>query len=371
MRWRTAVALSVGSCALGATVVACFDLFHSTGDILTACEIDPATVGCLPNAGIDLCAASAVEARKRAEHACAWLGACETPFGRNAFGSCMTQALMAYDCKANPNHRFKGKAAGLWGCLGATRSCTDVHGCVFPGGREACASSGDSLSCGSADAAANNGDVRIECQGGVGGGENCALWGQTCAPSSSGAACAGSEPGGCSMGSGCFHNDGGIYTMIRWCTDAGDVGIDCASFGAQRCSGFPDPPDSSYWVACVAEEGVEAGATVRCTPDASATCVDGRAVSCPSGVVESLDCEALLGSQNACAAGPLAPPFDWTAPCVMSPSVCLADSCDGGTLNACGRGAVFSLDCADAGLGACATIATDDGQRAACAAPPP
>ncbi len=368
MRWRTAVALSVVSCTLGATLAACFDLFHSTGDIVTACQIDSATAGCQPDAGAQLCATSATEAWARAEHACAWLGSCETPLGRNAFGSCMIEALMAYDCNANPNHRFKGKAAALWSCLGSTRNCADVHACVFPVGKEACATSGDHLACGSAaSTTANNDDVRLQCQGG--GGENCALWGQTCAGSSSSAACSGSQPGSCSdSGSGCFADN----TSIHWCTDAGDLGINCANFGTQRCSGFPET-DASLWVACIAETeaGAEAGTFTHCAPDASATCVGGMAVSCPSGVVEYLDCAALLGTQGACAAGPLVPPFDWTAACVLNPPSCVADSCDGRTLHGCGRGQVFSTDCADAGLGPCTILVTDDGQERAACVPSP
>jgi hypothetical protein len=174
--------------------------------------------------------------------------------------------------------------------------------------------------------------------------------------------------GSCSdSGSGCFNN-----TEIHWCTDAGDLGINCASFGTQRCSGFPET-DASLWVACVAETeaGAEAGAETRCAPDASATCVGGVAMSCPSGVFESLDCAVVLRSQSACAAGPLVPPFDWTAACALNPPSCVADSCDDRTLNGCGRGQVFSTDCADAGLGPCTTLATDDGQERAACAPPP
>ncbi|MGO9835405.1 MAG: hypothetical protein ACLP1X_14425 [Polyangiaceae bacterium] len=362
MRNRAAVALSTALCLVGGTLAACFDLFHSTGNVLTACEIDAITPGCQPDAGIDLCAPTALEARQRASHACAWLGACETPLGLNAFGSCMVEALMAYDCAANPNHRFKGKAAALWGCLSAVRSCSDVNGCVFPAGPELCGSAGDYTSCGSAIGPAAGSDVVIECEdGGTAHGENCALWGKTCVLGPSGAVCAGGAfDAGCPVGaSGCYG-----ATTIHSCAEGGvDIGIDCSSFGAERCSGFPQDPQ---WVACVAE--TEAGPEAGCVPDASATCLGGVALSCPSGVVESLDCAALLGSPNACATGQLVPRFDWTSPCVLASPMCMGDSCNGTTLNGCSRGAAFSVDCMNEGLGVCEMVTTGNGdvQLAAC-----
>ena len=48
-RWRPAAraALMASAVALGATTVcACVDLFHSTADVLTACEIDGRVPGC-------------------------------------------------------------------------------------------------------------------------------------------------------------------------------------------------------------------------------------------------------------------------------------------------------------------------------------
>lgn len=368
MRVHMTVALSVASCAFGAGLAACFDLFHSTGDVRTACEVDSAAIGCRPDASIGLCAPTAVDARQRAEHACAWLGACETPLGYNAFGSCMVEALMAFDCTANPNHRFEGKAASLWGCLSAAVSCFDVDACVFPQGKEVCDGPGDYTACGTAASGIANTDVLIECRdGGVARGENCALWGQTCAPGSSGAVCSGHDAGGCStVGSGCYGT-----TLIYCGADAGDLAIDCASFGTRRCSGFPAAAagQRAKWVACVAE--ADAGIASVCSPDASAACVNGVAVSCPSGILESLDCTALLGSANACAAGPLVPPFDWTSACALTPPECARDGCNGTTLNGCERGAVFSIDCAQQHLGACVMVNTDNGsqQRAACAPP--
>jgi len=365
MRVRMAVTLSLVSCASGATLAACFDLFHSTDDVLTACQIDSAAAGCGLDAGLELCAPTARAARQQAEHACAWLGACDTPLGGDAFGPCMIEGLMAFDCTANPSHRFKGKAADLWACLGTVRSCADVDGCLFPGGREPCGS-GQYTACGSPSSGrASNADVRFECQdGGLVGGENCALRGQTCSSGASGALCSGYGAGACPVtGSGCYGT-----SSIHWCTDGGDVGIDCSSFGTQRCSGFPTVDSGVQWVACVPE--VDAGPAATCAPDASATCAGGVALSCPTGFVESLDCTALLGSPAACAASPLAPPFDWTSACTLESSPrCASDSCDAAVLTGCGRGAAFTVDCASQGLGACQLRTTDDGARAACSAP--
>jgi hypothetical protein len=156
-------------------------------------------------------------------------------------------------------------------------------------------------------------------------------------------------------------------SQLDWCDDdAGDRGIDCADFGAMRCSGFPTVAHPE-WVACVAES--DGGA---CAPDASVSCTgDGWAESCPSGVPEAIDCRSLLGLDGACAPGALAPPFDWTSPCVASPEQCTTDSCDGG-LTGCWRGAPFYADCAGEGLGPCRMVTADPGAeaRAACTPPP-
>jgi len=376
MRPGIAVVLSIASAASGVGLVACFDLFHSTGDVKTACEIDPATPGCPATSGLDasssggtdFCAWPADVVRQHAEHACAWLGACETPLGRNAFGSCMFEALLAYDCAANPGHRSKGKAHALWDCLWRAQGCADVDACVFPKGTQGCESPGDYTACASASSpTANNFDVRIECvDGGTqplpnAHGENCALWGQTCATDGTLGACAGSQSGLECTQSGCF---GASASELHWCVDGGDVGIDCASNGSQRCGGFPTA-SSALWVACIAESDAAA-----CEADASATCsAGGVATSCPSGVPETLDCQRLLQSPQACTAGPLSPPFDWTGPCAVVPAQCSGDSCAGSTLTGCARGAAFTVDCAGQGLGACRMLATDVGaaQHGACA----
>jgi hypothetical protein len=354
MRAPAALVVCAISTAGTAALAACFDLFHSTVSIETACQHDAAGRGCTP---VTLCATDAGLARERAQHACAWLGACETPLGRNAFGPCMMQALLAYDCAANPNHGFKGDVAAFWTCVADVQSCDDVADCLFGVAAPSCRDGGDSVSC--ADAGA-----RVECSEGTAHGESCAAWGQTCAATSSGGTCGGSATGTCpSEGTGCYDD-----AAIHWCfDDAGeDIGVDCSGFGAQTCTGFPR--DGAAWVACLAEgESAEGG----CEPSTAVTCDGGVAFSCPSGIPESLDCAVLLGSPAACREGSLSPPFDWTSPCAVVPAACTVDACDGGTLTGCERGAPLSVDCANEGLGACRSVRTENGSRSGAACTPP
>ncbi len=187
-------------------------------------------------------------------------------------------------------------------------------------------------------------------------GENCALWGLTCA----GGECGPARDGGCPR-AGCYSD-----TVIHWCSDGVDKGIDCKGSGAQRCDAFPSP-DASQWVACVPEVG--GGET--CAPSTAATCTSGVANLCTAGVPESIGCRALLhpvSDAGGCREGALDPPFDWTGACVVDPPECASDSCDGGLLSGCERGAVFSVDCAQAGLGPCSMLPTDRGTalHAAC-----
>jgi len=143
MRTPVLILLAVASATSGAALVACVDLFHSTSDVLTACQRDAQAPGCTLEAGVDagtdFCAWSDEVARQNAAHACAWLGACESPLGRNAFGSCMFEALLAYDCAANPDHRAKGKAHALWDRLWQANSCEAVNAACSRKGRSSAA----------------------------------------------------------------------------------------------------------------------------------------------------------------------------------------------------------------------------------------
>jgi hypothetical protein len=343
------------------SLVACFDLFHSTAGILTACQLD--AQACPPT---DFCQWSRDQARQNAQHACAWLGACETPMGGNAFGACMFEALLNYDCTANPSHPSRGDAKRTWDCLWQTTSCADVDRCVFGAdGVPSCpAGSGDFTSCG-VDGG-TSASVRVECTNGPAvapHGEPCALRGQTCASLGATGQCSGGAAAPCQPEC--------IGSRLHWCTDAGDVGIDCASNGDGRCGGYPSP---AQWVTCVPSSQQDAG----CVPDASASCAGDVAVSCPSGVLETVDCAALLQAPGpTCtpvtrtAPFDTSPPFDWTAPCAATQAVCTSDSCADGGVVGCVRGAQWSVDCTAQGLGPCRMTSTDIGTQthAACAPP--
>ncbi|MGH7436669.1 MAG: hypothetical protein ACRENE_13430 [Polyangiaceae bacterium] len=355
--------LSLSGLVAGASLVACFDLLHATGDLRTACEVDASAAGCA-------CAASHADARRLAEHACGWLGACETPMGGNAAGPCMFSALLAFDCAANPDHLVKGEPAAIWQCLAAADTCGAVDGCLFPGGpRATCGAGGSYTSCVPLrDAGASTGDVRVECDDGGASsahGENCALWGLTCSLSDAPARTAVCAP---SARQGCSANDC-AGSRIDWCRAGANVGIDCAGWGRQACGVFPSAGHPG-WAACLPEG--DPGAA--CAPTLDAGCSQGVALSCPTGTPERLDCAALLGSRAAasCQPGELDPPFDWAGACRIEPPACAGDACDGGVAIGCARGAAFSVDCVSAGLGACVMRSTDLGtnRRAACTPPP-
>jgi hypothetical protein len=374
MRAGTAAAVCAACALLGGALAACVDLFHGTSDILTACEVDASIAGCTDagatgeaatGAGTDFCGWSDSLAQQNAAYACAWLGACETPMGRNAFGPCMFEALLAYDCAANPSHPATGTAHDLWDCLWRVQSCADVDACVFPSKPQPCGTNG--TACGTAGSAArNNFDVRVECvDGGRTRGENCAMWGQTCASAGQGGYCAGAAG---NAGLAC-DVDECSGSSIHWCVDGGDIGIDCASNGAGTCGGFPSPTDAG-WVACLPR-----GDAAACSSAASAQCDGGVATSCAAGVVETIDCNALLQSEHGCTPGAFALPFDWTSPCVVDDpdAAPCVEGCAGTQLTGCARGATYVVDCASPriGLGACTMVTTDDGRATHAACSPP
>lgn len=365
-----------GPCALlallsAAVPLGCVDLFHSTDDFRTAFQIDATTDGCAapadgaspqaldasPFASVDLCATTRGDPFTRAQHVCAWLGACATPMGQNAFGACMLQALLAYDCAANPNHPARGKAHDLWACLdqaaaSPSPSCDAINGCIASVDAGTCASTDTPTAC----AGGSSPDVRLACDGGA---ENCALWGQTCVTDGRTAWCGSTGDGlGCLDGGNLESCQGGPNdSKLHACggTDGHDVGIDCASNGLERCDGFPIR-DAASWVACV--PSTDAGAT--CAPIEDVVCDGGVAHMCPAGVPEIVDCAALLGARgmpDACSAGVLGASFDWTSPCWLG--ACGSDTCDGSALTACARGATFSVDCKSLGLGLCQIVSAD------------
>jgi hypothetical protein len=367
VRATLALALAGATACLAGGLVACFDLFHSTSDLRTACEIDAQTPGCADaapeaaaDAGDDFCSWSSATARTTAQQACAWLGACETPMGRNAYGPCWLQAELAYNCSANPDHPVRGKTHELWACLANARTCAGVDACVFPKGPQECTAQGDYTACGNASGSTgDNDDVRVECTGGgLTHGENCALWGQTCAYDGVVGVCAGTRDAGVACSPSCYG------TALHWCVDGGDVGIECAENGAGSCSGFPTA-SSATWLACAPSSN---GGS--CTLDASATCSNGIATSCPTGTLEAIDCEELLQTTAGCTPGALSPPFDWTSPCQVATAACV-ESCSGTVVNGSIRGAPVTVDCAPLGLGACRMVTTDNGTATHPACAPP
>jgi hypothetical protein len=354
-------------------LAACTDLFHSTDDIRTACAIDAATAGCSIEGGVDssssdaggdsadFCAWSSEEARARAAHACAWLGACAGPLGGNAFGACTVQARLAFDCAANPDHVVHGRSHDRWACLAAASTCDGVRQCFLPEPVR-CEIPGDYVEC-----AVDGGDVRVECVATDAAVriEDCSLWGQTCVSSGASARCGPSAaPVDCTEARGACDNSarGGV----RWCdADGGQTGIDCSGNGAQACGAFADD-SGAEWPACTPETD----AAAPCTASLSVQCANGVAHTCAAGFSESIDCASLLGSADACTGISLSPPFDWTSACALT-TPCAPDSCAGTVLTSCARGATFSVDCSDAGLGRCNVVATDlnAAARAACAPP--
>jgi hypothetical protein len=364
----------VAAWALVTAATGCnLDLFHSTAAVRTHCQINPSAAECAADAApddattdaaeaVDFCSWSRDDARLRAQHACAWLGACESPVGRNQFGACMFEALLVYDCAANPDHRATGMRHDAWACLAAAKSCDDVGACGFAADATGCSNGGTRC----ADPPGVT--LRVDClDGGVdaGGAESCLLWGQGCVSDDASAACSGPGGGGLdcngqSLGS-CV---GDPPSQLHWCgPDGGDIGINCGSQSARTCAGFPDAA-SPAWLACVPEG--DGGAP--CDPTTAVVCNGDVAQSCAAGIAETIDCAALLGSTPACNEVQLAPAFDWTEACFLA-TACGPDACTGSMVTSCARGATFEVDCTQSGLGPCQLVSTADGARAQCAAP--
>ena len=377
MAVRASVATALAAAALSVPwvgLVACFDLFHSTSDVRTACELDASVPGCAeagaseasPPAAIDFCAWTPDEARAQAQRACAWLGACETPLGRNAMGPCVLQAELVYDCAANPNHPAQGKLHDMWACLSTVKACSDVDACVFPIGPQGCDSLGDYVSCGTnTGGGQGNVDVRVECvDGGPGStvlthGESCALWGQTCTSTTAGAVCRGT--GGVTCTSGC--DDAG---SLHWCADGGpDLGVDCTTNGAGACA------TTAPYFAYAACDPTKTGGACSPTAPPAAQCQGGIARTCLTGSVEAVDCSELLQVDGGgCVPGPLSPPWDWTSACQVETGSC-TETCQADEIHTCVRGAPLVVDCTTADLDPCRMVTADLGTEthAACTLP--
>jgi hypothetical protein len=347
----------LGWVGAGASVgaLACTDLFHSTSDVLDKCQLNAASCE------LDFCRLPPATQEAFAEHACSWLGACESPLGGNAFGACMVQARLAFDCGINQSHPVKGNAHALWECLAGVRTCADVRRCVWPGGSATCGDAQASTVC----VSAGSGTARIACQNGATVAENCNLWEQTCVLGVSPATCGAGTGAGSSLDcdSGpCIGSCNLDTERVYWRSGPGEVGLDCTGNGAGQCGVFEG--GAGQWPACLPED---AGG---CVPALAVSCMNDIATSCPTGVTETLDCAGLLGVTGSCQEAGLDPPFDWTSPCASAGNC--QESCDGGILTGCARGASFVTDCAEAGLGACHIVQTDAddaGPHAACLPP--
>jgi len=358
-RWVLSAAVVTPALLLGA--VACVDLFHGT-DVPTVCDTDASAPGC-GDAGpvaeggtTELCSADAGIAQVRAAHACSWLAACESPIGHDTTGACMVDAILAYDCTANPNRKPKLAAKAFWACLDKATTCDAVRACSLPSGRKTCNGAGF-IGC---YPYALNVNSRVQClvNGAAPSGENCVIRGQTCDAvdpdaGNNGALCLGAKRRSCTT-SGCSGSN------LAACDDAGlDHGTDCALFGEGSC--------------------ITTGAQPACKPEGASACAGttaitctggGLAQGCASGFLESIDCTAISGAAPGnCTSIADAPPGTPVSAACQRGSGCSVDTCSAGSLVACVAGRAVTVDCAGQGLKPCNDVQTLEGTRAACTAP--
>jgi hypothetical protein len=340
-----------------ASMTACVDLFHSI-DFPPLCDDD---AGCEGEAGassgdanegdaasaqtIDLCAEPATAARAKAEHVCAYLGACLGTTEGGSFGDCMVRALAAFDCTLNPSLRPRGKTAQLWDCLARATSCDAVTSCVFGGPAPRCTgnTSGSYTGCD-----VDGGSTVVECgEGTVAlGMAPCALRGRTCASADPSTSLCTGKNGAPSCTDTSPRCDG---THAVACTKAKgiwlDDGLDCAAYGKGACALDDDG------VACAPGDPVETcsrTSKVRCTnEDVAESCVDGHMVW--------IDCRRLGLSCNATGVSPVDPiracaDVDASVACTTTTDTCISSA----VLRGCALGRRFDVDCESvAGLGAC------------------
>ncbi len=346
MRMRMRIVL--GACVF---LAACVDLFHST-DFDTFCTLHPDAEECGGNGDAgsdaideskllpDFCTFSAAEAKDKAAHTCAWLGACEGPLDSTKLGACMAAATLAYDCAQMPSLRPQRETYALWACLSVANTCTDVDACIFQGSIRPC----PAVAAGNAFTVCDDRvPVRYECSDPAGGRptsiEPCLLHGRTCTKrNESVAECTGAAANHCTT-TKCSG------TAAQVCGTGGDIqidkGVDCKFFGAGKCvetDAGPACAPMADAAACANVEGVPtcSNATVR-------TCVDQRVVQ--------ISCTAL---------GTGCPTPDGGATNLLAPetecgqAACSGDDdCNGNILTSCHLGVSWSVDCSKQGLGAC------------------
>ena len=272
----------------------------------------------------------------------------------------MVDAILAYDCAANPNHKPKLTAKAYWSCLDRAKNCGDVQACSLPSGRQLCKGAGF-IGCYNFEL---NVDSRVQClvSGASFSAENCVARGQTCdsidPDSSAGnnnALCVGAKRRTCTV-SGCNG------ASLAACDDGGiDHGTDCSLFGEGTC--------------------ITTGAVPSCKPEGSSPCAGqmdiqcinggGVAFGCASGFRETVDCTAISGpGPGNCAAIANPAPGTPVAAACQRASGCSVDTCSAGKLVACVAGRSVPVDCVALGLNPCDdTVATLEGTRAACRKP--
>ena len=348
---RRALVLAFGLAATTGAL-ACGDLFHST-NFETLCDVDASAPGCTAqDAGagapdtsvvdaatpdLNFCAFSSSDALKVARHSCAWLGACEGPFGRNAFGTCMFDALQVFDCTLRPGRQVvQGSVVHkYWQCLFAAQSCGDVDTCVYPGGVGACVDTGGY------DACELDGITRIACATATKHptfAENCAGQGRVCIRTSGSASyCA---AGFDDAGVGC---KGTILNDTS--EDAGsgiveNLGVDCKNYGEGTCK-------SVNMTAACAPTGVS------CSNSTLVDCVDQtHARICAGSTSDIVDC-AEFQADTQCGSIPQAGYLDPAEACVGTVSAC-TEACSGKSITGCHNGIPFTLDCSTIpGLSSC------------------
>jgi len=335
-RGAIAVVLAVSGAAGFVLVSACVDLFHST-DFETLCQVKPQAPGCpmaeaaTQDAGDAAPEAAPTEfcikwptqmaARAAAVKACTWLGACNGPFDQNAFGPCMVNAILAYDCTTNPNRQVAGALHDYWDKLSQAKSCDDVPN-LNPDNAN-CTGTGYGCLPGQPN-------VLLECLSGVSQPETCLVQGKVC--DSHSRACGVPDP--------TLHCDPPSCdgTVLHACLEGGtDDGYDCKYFGASMC------------LEGAAEGGIAGCDPVQivgsCAPTASVGCDGGAATACATGYPETVDCPGLVGDGGTCVSG--TPSWNLAAACQGTTPDCEA-GCEGEgneTLRGCAQGATFTTTC--------------------------
>jgi hypothetical protein len=348
MRALGAGGLSLSCVAAFSLAFACVDLFHST-NFETLCDVDAKATGCplaeAQAAPMNFCLWSSSEAHTHAEHACAWLGACSSPFDQNAFGPCMINAVLAYDCTVNPNRTIaSGPLHDFWDALWRANSCGDVQSALPHPSSIQCVETGYACVEGLPD-------LLFQCAGDAAEPESCLIHGLTCRA----LACATPDESESCDPPNC---EGSV---LHACGDGGkvDEGYDCQYFGSGTCTAL----DGSAGCAPSTEDG---GGS-PCAPTTTVTCDGGVASSCATGILETVACEPLTG-KNTC--NPTATPSWNLAGACESSATCDA-GCRGeagDTLVGCGNGAEFTTSCNAQGLDGCRGVPIAQSTGYACGA---